>query len=185
MKRTARRAVPTFRLAGTLAPPVEDILRQIDAQLFLDKPFCPAQGQKPETRPQNALFIIIYKAVRVMDYYELFHKEFAKESDRACVIVAGAMLDELLRSLLLAYLVPSTTSDDPLFDTVNAPLATFSARIEIAFRCGIISQRFARDLHLVRKIRNDFAHNIRDCNFDDTRVRSRVLALSRSNSIIH
>jgi DNA-binding MltR family transcriptional regulator len=120
-----------------------------------------------------------------MDYYELLHKEFAKESDRACVIVAGAMLDELLRSLLLAYLVPTTTSDDPLFDTVNAPLATFSARIEIAFRCGIISQRFARDLHLVRKIRNDFAHNIQGCNFDDTRVRSRVLALSRSNSIIH
>jgi hypothetical protein len=93
-------------------------------------------------------------------YHDLLHAEFAKETDRAAVIVAASMLDELLRSILVAKLVPVSSSTDELFDGANAPLGTFSARIEMAYRVGLISVKFSRDLHLVRRIRNDFAHNI-------------------------
>jgi hypothetical protein len=80
--------------------------------------------------------------------------------------------------------VPITSSADDLFDGANAPLGTFSSRIEMSYRIGLISVKFTRDLHLVRKIRNDFAHNIHGCSFEDVKVRARVTELCNSHGII-
>jgi DNA-binding MltR family transcriptional regulator len=120
-----------------------------------------------------------------MDYFEVLLAEFGKESDRAAVILAASVADELLRTLLSAHLVPVTSSTDELFDGANAPLGTFSSRIEMSYRLGLVSVKFARDLHLIRKIRNDFAHNIHGCSFDDARIKSRILELSKSHGIIN
>ncbi len=119
-----------------------------------------------------------------MDYFDVLLAEFGKESDRAAVILAASVTDELLRTLLSAYLVPVTSSNDEVFDGANAPLGTFSSRIEMAYRLGLISVKFTRDLHLIRKIRNDFAHNIHGCSFNDARIKSRILELTRSHGII-
>ena len=120
-----------------------------------------------------------------MNYFDILHSEFAKESDRAAVILAASIADELLKSLLSGRLVPVTSSNDELFDGPNAPLGTFSSRIEMAYRIGLISVKFSRDLHLIRKIRNEFAHNIHGCSFDDARVRSRIVELNNSHGIIN
>jgi DNA-binding MltR family transcriptional regulator len=119
-----------------------------------------------------------------MDYFDVLHNEFDKESDRAAVILAASVADELLGTLLSAYLVPVSSSNDELFDGANAPLGTFSSRIEMSYRLGLVSVKFARDLHLIRKIRNDFAHNIHGCSFEDARVKSRILEISNSHGII-
>lgn len=119
-----------------------------------------------------------------MDYFQILHRDFAKESDRAAVILAASAVEELLRTILIARLVAVTSSSDELFDSATAPLGTLSSRIEMAYRLGVISVKFARDLHLLRKIRNDFAHNINGCSFDDARVKSRILELTSSHGII-
>ncbi len=119
-----------------------------------------------------------------MDYFEVLHADFDKESDRAAVILTASITDELLKSLLTAKLVPVTSSTDELFDGPNAPLQTFSSRIEMAYRVGLISCKFARDLHLIRKIRNEFAHNIQGCTFEDARVKSRIIELNNSHGIL-
>ena len=119
-----------------------------------------------------------------MNYYDILHAEFDKESDRAAVILVGSIVDELLKSLLSAHLVAVTSSKDDLFDGPNAPLSDFNARIEMAYRLGIVSVKFTRDLHLIRKIRNEFAHNIHGCSFNDARVSSRIVELTKSHGII-
>lgn len=119
-----------------------------------------------------------------MDYFQILHDEFRKESDRAAVVLTASIMDELLRTVLAARLVPVTSSSDELFDGANAPLGTFSSRIEMSYRLGLISVKFARDLHLIRKIRNDFAHNIHGCSFEDVKVRARVTELCNSHGII-
>jgi DNA-binding MltR family transcriptional regulator len=119
-----------------------------------------------------------------VDYLSLLNAEFARETDRAAVIVAASMLDELLQSLLVARLVPVSSSTDELFDGANAPLATFSSRIEMAYRTGLVSVKLARDIHLIRRIRNDFAHNIHGASFEDTRVKQRIAELDNSNGIL-
>jgi hypothetical protein len=115
---------------------------------------------------------------------DYFHREFGKESDRACVILAASMLEEVLESLLRSRLVPIAASDDPLFDGANAPISTFSAKIDLAYRIGMVSLDVARNLHLIRKIRNNFAHNVAGCSFEDGAVRNRVLELCRALPIL-
>lgn len=111
-------------------------------------------------------------------------EEFQKETDRGAVILVATLFDLALDSLLRNYFVPISSSSDDLFDSANAPLSTFSAKISLAFRLSLISQKFARDMHLIRKIRNEFAHSIQDCNFQQTKVISRIEELRKSSGII-
>jgi len=71
-----------------------------------------------------------------------------------------------------------------MFDGANAPLGTFSARIELAYRIGEINATLARALHLIRKIRNDFAHNVSGCSFGDGVVTSRLTELRRCTRVV-
>ncbi len=50
----------------------------------------------------------------------------------------------------------------------------------MAHRLGLISGAFARNLHLIRRIRNEFAHNIHGGSFQDSSVKNRVLELYKS-----
>ena len=114
-------------------------------------------------------------------WHDVLLDEFEGESDRACVILAASLLDTALLCLLQARLAPCPSNGDPLFDGANAPLSTFSSRIDTSYRLGLLSARFCRDLHLVRRIRNDFAHNVTGCAFEESAVRDRVLALANSS----
>lgn len=118
------------------------------------------------------------------DWHDIFVREFEKESDRACVILSVAMLDRVLETILKASLVPTSSSEDKLLEGAYAPISTFSARIDLVHRIGLISTKLCRDLHTIRKIRNDFAHNIEGCTFGDSSVRSRIIELSRSSAMI-
>ena len=115
---------------------------------------------------------------------DVFREEFEKESERACVILATAMLDQALLAILQAQLVPISSSRDDLLEDGYAPISTLSARINLAHRVGLISTKFCRDLHIIRDIRNDFAHDIRGCTFDNDSVRNRVLALIQSSGVV-
>lgn len=123
-------------------------------------------------------------ATKHEEYWDtVFKKEFEKESDRACVILSVAMLDQALEGLLKAHLVPISSSEDELLEGAYAPISTFNARIDLAHRIGLISARFCRDLHIIRRIRNDFAHNITGCSFEDSTVRNRIIELTRSSKL--
>lgn len=107
-------------------------------------------------------------------------EEFNAESPRALVILSSAMLEQTLKGLLQTYLVASPTRDDSLFDGPNAPLGSFSSRIDLSYRLGLISHKMCRDLHVIRKIRNDFAHDITGCTFENQAVKNRVFELKKS-----
>ena len=82
--------------------------------------------------------------------YAEFSEHYEGESDRAVVLLASSYLDEILERLLSKRLVPCKRTR-ALFSGY-APLATFSARIDIAFAVGIIPDHLARDLHIIRKL---------------------------------
>lgn len=99
-----------------------------------------------------------------------------EESDRACAVLGVATLDALLENLLRG----STLSDSPkeLYEGSGA-LATFAAKIDVAYSFGLISAEERHDLHLLRKIRNDFAHAVNHVLAFETRaVADRVHALA-------
>ena len=47
------------------------------------------------------------------------------------------------------------------------PLSSFSAKIEFCFRLGIISKTLKDDLNTLRKMRNNYAHNLNDISLED------------------
>lgn len=114
---------------------------------------------------------------------DLFREEFEKETDRASVILACAMIESTLETMIKSKLVPSPTAEDNLFDTPYAPVSNFRAKIELAYRIGLISSNLCHDLNIIRHIRNDFAHNIKGCSFEDPVVRNRITELMRSSDI--
>lgn len=115
------------------------------------------------------------KRVDMTGYWN-FLMEFKKESDRAAVILGAAQIDTLLRQILLKYLMPNPSKSDELFDG-EAPLASFSARINLIFRLGFITPNYAHALHMIRKIRNDFAHEVFGCSIESCPHRDRAKEL--------
>lgn len=139
----------------------------------MEKSNQPKQSKKPKKNKN------IGSEWRATDFIE----QFKNESDRASVILVASILDEGLRKLLLSFFVPLPNSQDSLFDNATSPLANFSSKIDLAYRIGLISRKLARDLHIVRKIRNTFAHDIYNCDFTNGAVKSRVDEIAKSMKV--
>ncbi len=112
-----------------------------------------------------------------------YMKQLEKESERGTVIVSAALMDEALAELIKAKLVPSPRKDkdDELFVGSYAPLGSFSARIDFAYRLGIIASSTRSSLHLLRRLRNDFAHSSLHMSFQTNSVKSRIRELFKLN----
>jgi len=81
------------------------------------------------------------------------------QSDRGAGIMIGAYLEYLLENCIAyKFVAISNTMYDSIFEN-TAPLATFSAKIDIGFCLGLYGEQTRRCLHLIRKIRNEFAHS--------------------------
>jgi len=105
-----------------------------------------------------------------------FRRSVELETDRGCALSVAAYLDSELGSLLRATLIDDSKVTDALLSG-RGGLSDFSARIDIAYLLGVISQTAHRDLHLIRKIRNDFAHVPGDITFDSQSIASRCREL--------
>jgi DNA-binding MltR family transcriptional regulator len=89
-----------------------------------------------------------------------FLADFNKETERGTALAAAAMLDEQLGRIIESFLIPNKGSK-ALLDGFNAPLGTFSARIASSFALGLLSEIEYRECELIRKVRNEFAHQIK------------------------
>ncbi len=83
--------------------------------------------------------------------------ELAAAGDRGCAIVSAALLESLLEHLLRRSMLSQCS--EPLFATYG-PLTSFAAKIDLAAALALLTPAEAADLHLIRKIRNEFAHEI-------------------------
>ncbi len=116
---------------------------------------------------------------------QLFSEHYSllsEESDRGAVLIAASLLDVALENLVKAKLVKQKNKKDSLFDGANAPLGTFSSRIEIAFRLGLIQNSTREMLDVFRRLRNDFAHKISIKSLEDPIVKNRLNAIYEKHS---
>jgi hypothetical protein len=108
-----------------------------------------------------------------------FAKEFENESDRAAVILGAAKLDNLLYQILSRFLMPSTSSRDEFLEG-DSPGGTFSARIMLVLRLGLIDAKLFKALTLIRRIRNSFAHECAGVSLESGAHKDRVRELFAS-----
>jgi DNA-binding MltR family transcriptional regulator len=109
------------------------------------------------------------------EFFEMVD-EFKGESDRATVILCAAKMDAMLYLLISKHLRPVTSSNDELLDG-DSPLSTFSSRINLAYRLGLINAHFTKSLHLIRRIRNSFAHEVKGGALNGTGHADRIREL--------
>lgn len=109
--------------------------------------------------------------------FAVFMEEFLVDSDRASVVLGAAKIDALLCSLLDHYLIPNPGTEDDLLEG-DSPLGTFSARIKMCHRLGLIDAHFAKLLHVFRRLRNAFAHEVTPSSLSVGSARDRIMVLA-------
>jgi DNA-binding MltR family transcriptional regulator len=103
--------------------------------------------------------------------------EIRSDAPRSAVVLAAALIDDVLSGAIRYRMVKlSKDEDDDLFEG-NGPLASFSARIRMAYAPGIIGKKTRHDLNVIHEIRNAFAHVRRVMNFDTPEVSTLIKSL--------
>src|SRR6266496_3387893 len=100
------------------------------------------------------------KEPKALDFDEFADELLREKQARALVILASAKIDTQLRSMIETFLLPKRAKlkdSDELLDADN-PLATFSARIKMCYRLGLLNEELADALNRLRDIRNQAAH---------------------------
>lgn len=105
-------------------------------------------------------------------------KVLAAESERAAVVMGAARVEVALEHMLKAVMRPASGTNDELFDP-DQPIGTLSAKIRLAFRLGIIDDDFSRRLHVLRRMRNDFAHSTQPETLDRAPHKDRLHELAK------
>jgi DNA-binding MltR family transcriptional regulator len=111
-----------------------------------------------------------------------FFASLSRESDRAAAILGLALLDYLLEQVFRRRLHSHTSEDVFAF---RGALGDFASRTEMAFALGWLDQDTRDDLSLLRRLRNDFAHDMDHAlAFSSSSCRDRLSALRLSRHVL-
>lgn len=108
-------------------------------------------------------------ATEVRDVMD-FRESLSEETDRGSALMAAAYLDDKLKVLLKAKLVDDVKLSRRAFE-FNGSLGTFSSRIDFSYLLGLIPKNAHKDLHIIRSIRNKFAHVAAPISFDNVEIK--------------
>ena len=101
-------------------------------------------------------------------------EEFYDDSPhRGLGIPLPTILENRLTEILKIAMRRDAAIEKELF-RVGGPLGDFGVKIQLAYMLGLIAKETFRDLDLLRKIRNDFAHKVKIKSFEDERISSRI-----------
>ena len=118
----------------------------------------------------------IFSTVQIEKINAMLH-ELSNEKDRSSAILLGAEIDKVLYDVLNAYLLPEKGKTSSPLLGIDGPLGTLASRIEVVYRVGLISPIMHRELQLLRKIRNHFAHTGVGISFDKSPISELVNSL--------
>ena len=97
---------------------------------------------------------------------------FTRQGDRGTALVAAAWLDDAMEARIRAACRPNKATVDEMLRP-DGPLGSFSARIKLAFLFDLIEPMVKKDLDLIRRIRNEFAHKRHNLTFVSNVIRNR------------
>lgn len=78
------------------------------------------------------------------------------EAVRGRIVLLSVHLEKLLALILLAFSKNNSAMEELLTRSLN----NFNSRIELCAALGLITSRERDDLHLFRRVRNEFAHSL-------------------------
>lgn len=103
-----------------------------------------------------------------MEFYDRFRKQMRKESDRGCVLIVSGIIDSILKERLLKKCTQGNAASREKLFSVGGPFHSFAHKLEWLFYTDELPSSLRDDLHIVRRLRNQCAHNWEDFIFDKT-----------------
>jgi hypothetical protein len=93
--------------------------------------------------------------------YQVAWENVRKDGSRGSVILAGTLVEDSLRALLISRMAPGVEK-----------ASSFGAKIQMGFALKLYGERTFHDLELLRELRNLFAHGKLAIDFDTPEVKS-------------
>jgi len=125
-----------------------------------------SQGITPKTDIEHPFYD------RLKKYLDRLKKSTKGEQ----VLVSTSLIETILEELIRKRL-PVPKASKALFEGAYAPIATLSAKIDLAYGLGIIFEKEQKDLHALRKIRNLVAHEF-DFDFESDKAKRVIQTMS-------
>lgn len=118
--------------------------------------------KKPETHEE-----FLQQNPHLKEFYPMLG-QLNKESHRGAVVLSCSFIEDQLRNILASFLI-ETKETEKLLEGFNAPLGTLSSRAVMAHSLGLITDREYKEIEILKKIRNEFAHNFK-ATFNDQKI---------------
>lgn len=100
-----------------------------------------------------------------------------KQDDRAMVLSLATFLEDTLGRLVLAYFRTCKATKE-LVEGFNAPLGTLGSRIKASYAFGLVTEDQFKDMEILRKVRNQFAHNWEGVSLERNDIQAMIGQLS-------
>ena len=98
--------------------------------------------------------------------------DLEQHSHAAHAVLVASILESRLATLLSMYMPNlSNRLREKLFNGYG-PLSSFSAKIDVAYALDLIPESLRRDLHVIREIRNEFAHSTVSIHFGSEPIKT-------------
>lgn len=110
--------------------------------------------------------------------------ELAGENDRAVIIVGAALVDYCMQILIEALIPPLPRDDQERLFTDSGLLGSQFAKSLWLYVTGVIGPKTRHDLDMIRRIRNETAHNPNPVFFKSGKVKTRALTIEFSREVI-
>lgn len=110
------------------------------------------------------------------DRLNLFLTSSNNETDRGRALVVASLIEEMLEEILRNFLLENKETKT-LFEAPNAPLSNFSAKSLLCRSLGLISKTEFKDIDILRRIRNEFAHHVL-CTFEQQKIADLAASLT-------
>lgn len=105
-----------------------------------------------------------------------FRAALNAESDRGCALMAASYLEEKARNLLRSIYIENA----PLVEEELRHLSFADVVIQ-AYLLGLLPEKMKKDVDLIRKIRNEFAHTANSVNFETDSIADRCQCLHHAS----
>ncbi len=109
--------------------------------------------------------------VQIPDDILIIHNIMMEGTDRLCVLMGSAYLENELTKLLDSFFIKDDKIINKLFEK-DRPLSSFSSRIDISYSLGLIPAGVRKDLHLISKIRHIVENDSSGIGFENDEITS-------------
>lgn len=99
-----------------------------------------------------------------------------------CALLSTSYLDKALLLLIERRLCPNSATKE-LVGSPNGPLGTAGGRRQLAHALGLVSDATNRNVKLLQKVRNHFAHEYDDPTFENRTIISLCMSLPKLASL--